>query len=273
MINLNDFKSNVYSQYGEDGMLQKLLNYIDTTGFVIEFGAADGTFCSNTANLWMHDGCEALLIESDPKLFAKLAEFTDPMENVESHMALVKNIDDFTTRVADVCSIDIDGADYWVASRMNTPHQIVVIEYNPTVPVHVDMIGDPRTMQGSSALSITEMMERKGYTLVGCTKTNLFFLMGNWREEFVSDLNVLFDPSSLNYVVTSPDGYYDMIGEFGYGFERREKFNLGSRNPLDRRMTYDGWTKERVRQLEANWLSNDDFVVEFMDEYNDHRPV
>lgn len=247
MINCNDYKSNTYSQYGEDGIIEFLLTQIDQTGFVIEFGAADGTFMSNTAKLWKDDRThEALLIESSPYLCGKLQDLAAGYDNVTVVEAMVTNIDDFTTRVADVCSIDVDGVDYHIAERMKTRHKIVIVEYNPTVPVHVRMIGHEGEMQGSSALSITELMQGKGYTLVACTKTNLFFLDGDHSSEFESRLEVLFDHSSLNYVVTTYDGRYEMIGDFGYGLERPGNLGLVG-GETDKHRWVDSDTREYIR--------------------------
>lgn len=250
MINLNNYKANAYSQYGEDGIIEQLLGRLDEpTGFVIEFGAADGTFCSNTARLWRDvGGYEALLIESDQTLYDELVEKTSGFDGVECKHGFVTNIDDYTTRVADVCSIDVDGDDYQIVERMTTNHQIVVVEHNPTVPPHVMMIGYEGAGVGSSAAVITELMAAKGYTLVAATKTNVIFLYGDHHEEFETSLEVLFDYSALNYVVTSYNGVYDMIGEFGYGFDRPGNLQLhGPDNMVHK--TVDSTTKEYMRQV------------------------
>ncbi len=250
-MNLNDYKDNVYSQYGEDGIIKYLLECITRTNFVVEFGAADGFFCSNTANIWVKDkNVSALLIESDFDLYLQLEQNTAKFGNTKIKNGFVWNIDDWTTEIADVCSIDVDGADYQIARDMQVPHQIVLVEYNPTVPPDVEMIHMDGTMYGSSALSIANVMSGKGYTLVACTKTNLIFLYGNHGDRFESRLDVLFDRSSLNYVVTSYDGYYDMIGEFGYGFRSPVDLRLSGRTGYIRK-TVDTDTQEWVRRVNA----------------------
>jgi hypothetical protein len=247
MINVNEHKHNVYSQYGEDGIIKYLLTRISRTHYVIEFGAADGTFCSNTARLWkdLRDS-EALLIESNDSLFKDLESNTKNFDNVKIKHDLVYNIDDHTRRVADVCSIDVDGSDYMIAERMQTPHQIVVLEYNPTVPPHLEMIGIEGAAYGSAAKSVCAMMKRKGYTLVAMTKTNMIFLLGD-HPEFESRLEVLFDYSSLNYVITAYNGEYELVGEFGYGMSRPADLRIRA-DGLQRR-TADDDTLERLRQL------------------------
>lgn len=250
MKDLRDYRDNVYSQWGEDGIIKELLNYIEPNQFAIEFGAADGLFMSNTARLWIEEGYQALLIESDAGLYAELEKRVRHLPGVETRNAYVSNIDTFTRRVADVCSIDVDGSDFQIAERMQTPHKIVVIEHNPTVPPHVSMVNIEGTAYGSSALSITELMTHKGYTLVAVTKTNCIFLHGDWTNEFVTDLDVLFDRSSLNYIVTSYDGFYDTIGEFGYGYNRPANLRLHGRDS-EVSKTYDSTTQEYMRQMVA----------------------
>lgn len=251
LINLNDFKSNDggYSQYGEVGILNKLLPQIkDPSGFVIEFGAADGLFCSNTAHLWKN-GYDALLIESDNDLFESLKNTTKGYRKVSALHAEVENIDDYTSRVADICSIDVDGPDYFIAFKMQVKHKIVIVEYNPTCPPHVDMVGR-RPLQGSSAKSICHVMTNKGYTLVAATKTNLFFLRGDHTDKFEHRLEKLFDYSSLNYCVTSFNGCYDMIGEWDFGMEVPANLNLQGPPELKSRVL-DGRTKELLRQMQS----------------------
>lgn len=251
MICVNDHKRNFYSQGGEDGIVEFLYDYISPTGFVIEFGAADGTFFSNTAHRWMDlQDTDALLIEGDSERYANLESLARSYHRVVTENSYVYNIDDHTTRVADVCSIDVDGDDYHIVERMQTPHQIVIVEHNPTAPPHVEMIGVEGTMYGSSARSLELLMNHKGYTLVAATKTNLIFLYGDHRDKFETQLDRLFDHGALNYVVTSYDGLYDMIGEWGYGFERPADLRLKGRN-TDTTRTYDSTIQEYMRQMIA----------------------
>ena len=52
---LNGFARNVYSQFGEDGILEELFSRFpaprDRNSFCVEFGAWDGIHLSNCANL------------------------------------------------------------------------------------------------------------------------------------------------------------------------------------------------------------------------------
>src|SRR5579872_6452893 len=70
---LNDFNKIVYSQFGEDGIIEKIFEIIGVESRVcVEFGAADGFNCSNTANLFVNKGWKAVMIEADPLLASSL---------------------------------------------------------------------------------------------------------------------------------------------------------------------------------------------------------
>src|SRR5438876_8052161 len=64
---ISDFAFNQYSQFGEDGIIQKIFEIIQPQSKVcIEFGAWDGFHLANTAKLWAHEGWKGILIEGDP---------------------------------------------------------------------------------------------------------------------------------------------------------------------------------------------------------------
>ena len=65
----NDLKKNIYSQNGEDGILEEVLKKLDLVknGWCCEFGAWDGKYGSNTFNLVKNFSYRAIYIESDKK--------------------------------------------------------------------------------------------------------------------------------------------------------------------------------------------------------------
>ena len=62
---LYNYSKNVYSQNGEDGINKFLFEYLDITeGYMLEIGAWDGFYLSNTANLWSKNkNFKSILIE------------------------------------------------------------------------------------------------------------------------------------------------------------------------------------------------------------------
>ena len=67
---------NVFSQFGEDEIIAKLLKCLESANlldrWVCEFGAWDGLHFSNTANLLVNSNFKAVLIEADPEKFKTL---------------------------------------------------------------------------------------------------------------------------------------------------------------------------------------------------------
>ena len=70
---LQKYKKNNYSQFGEDGILDEILERlgkkISLNRWCVEFGAWDGISCSNTCNLIRHKNYKGILIESDRKKY------------------------------------------------------------------------------------------------------------------------------------------------------------------------------------------------------------
>jgi hypothetical protein len=74
-MSLNDFKYDVYSQNGEDGIIEEIINRLPNDKldyWCVEFGAWDGVYLSNTCNLIRHSNYKAVLIEADKKRYTQL---------------------------------------------------------------------------------------------------------------------------------------------------------------------------------------------------------
>ena len=172
LTDLTPNESRVYSQGGEDGVLQTIYDAIGTTGKnFVEFGAWDGKHLSNTANLRLHYGWTGLLMEGSDRGDGELVkrEFISA-ENVE---ALFDKYG--VPQTFDLLSIDIDGNDYWVwnAIERYTP-RVVVVEYNilftrdaaTTMAYAADHVWDKTSYHGASLAAFQKLGTRKGYTLV-----------------------------------------------------------------------------------------------------------
>jgi hypothetical protein len=185
LTNLKECEARVYSQCGEDGVLQNIYECIGTTNKTfVEFGAWDGQHLSNTANLRLNHGWTGLLMEGSDRACGEMVkqEFVNA-ENVEALFAKYGVPETF-----DLLSVDIDGNDYWVwkAIERFTP-RVVVVEYNIffaldaacTIEYRADHVWDETAYHGASLAAFHKLGAEKGYTLVHTDSwaPNAFFIL------------------------------------------------------------------------------------------------
>ena len=214
---LSNFKKNVYSQNGEDGILQELLRKInfEKNGWCCEFGAWDGKNGSNTFNLVKNFNFNAIYIENDEKKFKDLKKTVKEYPKI---LAINKTIERYThsnnslTKVLEqtkipidfeVLSIDIDSydLDVWETLEKYRP-KIVVIEVNSSIKPGIIQRHNENN-QGNSFSATVNVGKKKGYILV-CHTGNCIFLRDdlknkiNYDKDLLNNPNVLFDKSWLN---------------------------------------------------------------------------
>ncbi len=230
---LLDYSQDIFSQSGEDGIIAKILKMLpETDKWCVEFGASDGVFCSNTRNLILHHNYSAVLIESDPKAFAKLQENYQSLSNIKSlcdvvgfegsgkldYILSVKT-HRFIPNNFDLLSVDVDGNDYhvWESMGIFNP-KVVCIEYNPSIPTEVEFIqpADVNLNQGSSLRSIVDLGKQKGYELVCVTKYNAIFVREEYYRLFeISDndpFKLRMGTSQVMYIFPGYDGHIFLRG-------------------------------------------------------------
>ncbi len=180
----------VKSQFGEDGIIEKIFEIIGSASrWVVEFGAGDGEYQSNSWNLIQNHGWSGVLIEADRSDFEKMRELrrgatrvfclnrrvassgSDALDVILSSTPL--------PRAFDFCSIDIDGNDLnvWRGFARYRP-AVVMIEFNPSIPSDIAFVqpDDPALRWGSSLLSTVQLGAEKGYELVSVLGSNAFFV-------------------------------------------------------------------------------------------------
>lgn len=180
-----NFEKKVFSQNGEDGIIQFILSCIGTENkFYVEFGVQDGTEC-NTRYLREACGFSGLMMDGgfENKSIGLYKEFITA-ENINSLFKKYDVPDKF-----DLLSIDIDYNDLWVWKAIDLQYKpnIVVIEYNSTfppplsvtVPYKHDGVWDQTSYFGASISALNYIAQEKGYSLVYCDKrgVNAFFIL------------------------------------------------------------------------------------------------
>jgi hypothetical protein len=200
---LNRHEFQVFSQGGEDGIIEEIFHRIGATDrYFVEFGVGNGSE-SNTTYLLLKDW-RGLWIESGEKNVAAIRKaygsllFAGQLQ-VRQDFITAENIEEVFRQASvpetfDLLSIDIDRNDYWVWKAIGRYQpRVVVIEYNAVIPAHLEWIvryeartsWDGSSHQGASLKSLELLGARKGYRLVGCnfTGSNAFFV----KEELVED--------------------------------------------------------------------------------------
>jgi hypothetical protein len=230
MEKLSDYGYNVYSQFGEDGIIEQIFKVLGTSSKVcVEFGAWDGFYLSNTANLWTK-GWKGILIEADKTKYKTL------VQNVKKYDCLcikafvgydgpstLENIlkQNGVSGDIDLLSIDVDGDDYYILESLEElKPRLIVCEFNPTIPPHMDIISEKGNYFGCSALSLVKLAENKGLRLIAVSDTNCFFVRANDFEKFAAyenNLELLMTKKHLTYFITGFDGGYILSREPVYG--------------------------------------------------------
>jgi hypothetical protein len=200
----------VFSQWGEDGIIQYLLNHIPVERPIfVEFGVENYTE-SNTRFLLTNNQWTGLVIDGSAENIHYIRR--DPIywaSNLKAeHSFITKdNINELLSRngiVGDIglLSVDIDGNDYWVWQAIETiSPRIVICEYNShfgptaevTTPYDPAFVRDTahfsKIYYGASIAALCSLAARKGFSLVASNSAgnNIFFV----RNDLLGSLSVL----------------------------------------------------------------------------------
>ena len=202
------YNKNIYSQDGEDGIIEELLKRLNIeTGWVCEFGAWDGIHLSNTFNLVQNKNFNAVFIEGDKIKYKDLLNTVNkfpkiiPIEAYVDHNDTSDSLDNILERTDiptdfDILSIDIDSYDYqiWKSVKVYKP-KIVIIEINSSVKVNnSEWIHTPGKYAGTGFKSTYDLGLDKGYKFILHTG-NMFFI----RSDLFDKLNITYNNPLENF--------------------------------------------------------------------------
>lgn len=248
------FRKNITSQYGEDGIIEELFRIIgEGKKSCIEFGAWDGKYLSNVWNLWHNKEWNALLIEGEKDRADQLKNSISNFKNVKVSNKFVRVTGEDTLdnivkenkfeQNVDLLSIDIDSDDYGILNSLEyLKPRVIIIEYNPTVPPHLEIVQQNGEFFGASALSILKLANTKGYKLVAITDTNLIlvnaadFTTNNLVE---LDLVKYFPGTHLTYIITGYNGFSYINHKPPYLYEVENLNNF-----INKISTFKTWLKK-----------------------------
>jgi hypothetical protein len=206
LSDLNACEFKVFSQFGEDGLIQRLIRHVPIVNKTfIEFGVEDFAE-SNCRFLMMNDNWRGFVMDGSAKRIAAIRRLPDifkfdlaekaafvTRENVNALLATCGFDAD-----AGILSIDVDGNDYWIleAIAVVTP-RVLIVEYNALFGAtrNITVPYDARFEKsrahhsglyfGASLGALASVAARKGYSLVAAESSgvNAFFvrtdLLGN----------------------------------------------------------------------------------------------
>ncbi len=201
---LNRFEFKVYSQNGEDGIIEEIFNRIGTTNkFFVEFGVGNGLennsaylLVKDWSGLWLeghHESVEFIKTEFAREIASKRLRAQETFITAENIVSLFEQHG--VPAEPDMLSIDIDGNDYhiWKVLHAYRP-RVIVVEYNATFPPSLVWIKkydaawqwDGSIGFGASLKAFEILGAERGYSLVACNfvGANAFFV----RNDLLGDM-------------------------------------------------------------------------------------
>jgi hypothetical protein len=189
----------IFSEWGEDGIIQYLINNIEIKNKVfVEFGVQNYKE-SNTRFLLINNLWKGIVIDSGKSFISQIKkdDIYSRYDLTAIHAFINRdNINSIISSSGVTCeigllSIDIDGNDYWVWEKLDViKPAIIICEYNSlfgkTFPVSIPYNPDFQRTKihfsnlyfGSSLPALVKLGDKKGYDFVGSNSagSNAFFV-------------------------------------------------------------------------------------------------
>jgi hypothetical protein len=232
---LCNYEYQMYSQNGEDGIIDEIFKRIGTgSKTFLECGVSDGLECNTTALLLK--GWSGRWVETDTEFTSRIkttfaSMLRDKRLTLIEEFLTAENIDDALRRSGvseniDLLSVDIDGNDYWIWKALSViKPRAVVIEYNAlhrppiswVMKYAPDYRWDGSNYYGASLEALAALGQEKGYTLVACelTGNNAFFVRSDLAsDKFMSPFDAKTHYQPPRYYLVHTSGHKRGFGPF-----------------------------------------------------------
>lgn len=213
ITSLSEVEFKVFSQFGDDGIIQWLVNNLEFPNRTfIEFGVEDYRE-SNTRFLMMNNNWSGLVMDGSKSNVEKIinseyfwkytlltkAVFIDT-DNINKHLSS----SGFGKEIG-ILHIDLDGNDYWIWKEINVISPIIVIlEYNSifgtdrpiTIPYDKNFIRTSAHYSnlyfGASLKALHQLSADKGYSFIGCNSAgnNAYFARKDKLNDIVREVSL-----------------------------------------------------------------------------------
>ncbi len=208
--NIAEAEYSVFSQWGDDGIIQYLINRLDLSGdFFVEFGV-ENYLESNTRFLLMNNNWSGFVMDGSAQQVKSIqsSEYYWKYDLV-AKQAFV-NQQNILSMLSGNCPdqinllhIDIDGMDYWIWKTISTEikPEIVILEYNSvfgsdrsiTVPYDANFVRHKAHYSGlyagASLPALYELSKAAGYAFIGTNSAgnNAYFVQRKLLNNSVAE--------------------------------------------------------------------------------------
>lgn len=210
IASLSEVEFKVFSQWGDDGIIQWLINNIEFPNRTfVEFGVEDYSE-SNTRFLMMNNNWSGLVMDGSEANINKISLSSYFWKyNLSAVCAFIDadNINKLLSaanleKEVGILHIDLDGNDYWIWKAINVISPIlVIIEYNSifgiektiSVPYNKNFIREKAHYSnlyfGASLPALHQLSHDKGYSFIGCNSAgnNAYFVKSDYINDIVSE--------------------------------------------------------------------------------------
>lgn len=255
--NLQNFEFSVFSQFGDDGIIQWLIHNLDIPNKTfIEFGVEDYRE-SNTRFLMMNDNWSGFVMDGSKENIDRLKcqyyywqyDLTAQSvfitrDNINSLIAAQNFSED-----VGLLHIDLDGNDYYVWKAIDVIKPIIaIVEYNSLFgadrPISIIYDDDfvrknahySNLFWGTSLPSLNNLAKEKGYSFIGCNSAgnNAYFVRNDKLNGKVKSVSL-----ADGFVQSKYRESRDMNGELTYLSKQEAKKLLSGMKVFNTNLNLD----------------------------------
>jgi len=212
--NFNDYEFKIFSQFGDDGLIQYLIKHIKVENEIfIEFGVEDYSE-SNTRFLLMNNNWRGFVMDGSEQNMTKLKSKSWYWQySLKSKASFItkENINGLLAETGfkniGLLHIDLDGNDAHILAELDLKElnpSIIIMEYNAvfgkeraiSVPYDKDFLRTDKHYSnlywGASLPALTYIAGNKGYGLVGCNLAgnNAYYVRKDLLNEKIREKTV-----------------------------------------------------------------------------------
>lgn len=212
--NINDYEFKIFSQFGDDGIIQYLIKNIEIKNeLFIEFGV-ENYLESNTRFLMMNNNWSGFVMDGSDEAMNSLKNQDWYWRYCLTHKAVFIDKDNINELLEStgfsnigLLHIDLDGNDYHILKEIDLSKlnpSIIIVEYNSVfgkdrqITVPYDKIffrtkaHFSNLFWGASLPALNDAAIKKGYSLVGCNiaGNNAYFVRKDLLNEKVKELSI-----------------------------------------------------------------------------------